>query len=74
MAIPTESIGSIPRPPQLLQAMASVQAGKITPEALNDAYTEALKDTIARFEQTGSPSSQTASNRSPALRPTHSPA
>jgi 5-methyltetrahydropteroyltriglutamate--homocysteine methyltransferase len=55
MAIPTESIGSIPRPPQLLQAMASFQAGKITPEVLNDAYSEALKDTITRLEQTGSP-------------------
>ncbi len=55
MAIPTESIGSIPRPPQLLQAMASFQAGKITPEAMNDAYADALRDTITRLEQTGSP-------------------
>ncbi len=55
MAIPTESIGSIPRSPQLLQAMASFQEGKLTPEALNNAYSEALKDTITRLEQTGSP-------------------
>src|SRR5271169_5609337 len=55
MAIPTESIGSIPRPPQLIQAMASFHAGKITPEALNNAYSQALKDTITRLEQTGSP-------------------
>jgi 5-methyltetrahydropteroyltriglutamate--homocysteine methyltransferase len=55
MAIPTESIGSIPRPPQLIQAMASFHAGKITPEALNNAYSAALKDTITRLEQTGSP-------------------
>ena len=55
MAIPTESIGSIPRPPQLIQAMASFHAGKIAPEALNNAYAEALKDTITRLEQTGSP-------------------
>jgi 5-methyltetrahydropteroyltriglutamate--homocysteine methyltransferase len=55
MAIPTEQIGSIPRSPQLLQAMTSFQAGKISPEAMNDAYSEALRDTISRLEQTGSP-------------------
>jgi 5-methyltetrahydropteroyltriglutamate--homocysteine methyltransferase len=55
MAIPTESIGSIPRPAQLIQAMVSFQAGKIAPETLEDAYSEALTDTIGRLEQTGSP-------------------
>ena len=55
MAIPTEAIGSIPRPPQLIQAVASFQAGKITREALDVAYSEALRDTIDRLEQTGSP-------------------
>jgi 5-methyltetrahydropteroyltriglutamate--homocysteine methyltransferase len=55
MAIPTEQIGSIPRPPQLIQAVASFQAGKITREALDVAYSEALRDTIDRLEQTGSP-------------------
>jgi 5-methyltetrahydropteroyltriglutamate--homocysteine methyltransferase len=55
MAIPTEQIGSIPRSPQLLQAIASFQAGKISLETLNDAYSEALRDTISRLEQTGSP-------------------
>ncbi len=55
MAIPTESIGSIPRPPQLIQAMVSFQAGKIAPETLNNAYAEALTDTLHRLEQTGSP-------------------
>jgi len=55
MAIPTESIGSIPRPPQLLQAITSFKAGKIAPEVLDNAYNEALRDTINRLEQTGSP-------------------
>src|ERR1700723_2292694 len=55
MAIPTESIGSIPRPPQLIQALVSFQAGKIAPETLKEAYSEALTDTIGRLEQTGSP-------------------
>jgi 5-methyltetrahydropteroyltriglutamate--homocysteine methyltransferase len=55
MAIPTEPIGSIPRPPQLIQAVASFQAGKITRAALDVAYSDALRDTIDRLEQTGSP-------------------
>ncbi|MGA9243322.1 MAG: cobalamin-independent methionine synthase II family protein [Silvibacterium sp.] len=55
MPIPTESIGSIPRPPQLLQAITSFKAGKIAPEVLDNAYSEALRDTINRLEQTGSP-------------------
>jgi 5-methyltetrahydropteroyltriglutamate--homocysteine methyltransferase len=55
MPIPTEPIGSIPRPPQLIQAIVAFQAGKISRESLDEAYTDALKDTIQRFEQTGSP-------------------
>jgi 5-methyltetrahydropteroyltriglutamate--homocysteine methyltransferase len=55
MAIPTELIGSIPRSPQLIQAIASFQAGNTTSQALNDAYADALRDTITRLEQTGSP-------------------
>src|ERR1700722_799742 len=55
MAIPTEPIGSIPRPPQLLQAITSFHAGKIAPEVLDKAYREALQDTIDRLEQTDSP-------------------
>jgi 5-methyltetrahydropteroyltriglutamate--homocysteine methyltransferase len=55
MAIPTEPIGSLPRPPQLIQAIASFDAGKISSDALEEAYSEALRDTIDRLEQTGSP-------------------
>jgi 5-methyltetrahydropteroyltriglutamate--homocysteine methyltransferase len=55
MAIPTEPIGSIPRPPQLIQAIASFQAGKIARDVLDGAYSEALRDTVDRLEQTGSP-------------------
>jgi 5-methyltetrahydropteroyltriglutamate--homocysteine methyltransferase len=55
MAIPTESIGSIPRSPELIQAITSFQAGKIPRNALDDAYELALRDTISRLEQTGSP-------------------
>src|SRR5277367_3092979 len=55
MAIPTEPIGSIPRPPELIQAIASFQTGKVARDVLDDAYREALQDTISRLEQTGSP-------------------
>ena len=53
--IPTEPIGSIPRPPALLEAIASYHAGALGHDALERAYSEALRDTIQRFEQTGSP-------------------
>jgi 5-methyltetrahydropteroyltriglutamate--homocysteine methyltransferase len=55
MAIPTEPIGSIPRPPELIQAILSFQTGKLTQDALDAAYDAALRDTIDRLEQTGSP-------------------
>ena len=51
MPIPTEPIGSIPRPPELIAAVAT--GG---PDALTQAlYEEAVRDTIERFEATGSP-------------------
>ena len=55
MSIPTEPIGSIPRSPELLQAISASQTGQLSEVALEHAYTEALRDTIQRFEQTGSP-------------------
>jgi 5-methyltetrahydropteroyltriglutamate--homocysteine methyltransferase len=55
MGIPTEPIGSIPRPPELIEAMQALQAGRITPERYDEAAHQALVDTIKRFEETGSP-------------------
>jgi 5-methyltetrahydropteroyltriglutamate--homocysteine methyltransferase len=55
MSILTETIGSIPRPAALLTAMTGFQAGTVSAAALQGAYAEALHDTIARLEQTGSP-------------------
>jgi 5-methyltetrahydropteroyltriglutamate--homocysteine methyltransferase len=55
MSIPTEPIGSIPRPPELIAAFADRQAGAISPEAFEAVAERALRDTICRFEQTGSP-------------------
>src|SRR5271168_2820973 len=55
MAIPTEAIGSIPRPQTLIDTLISFQAGRASREALDVAYAEALRDTIQRLEETGSP-------------------
>jgi 5-methyltetrahydropteroyltriglutamate--homocysteine methyltransferase len=55
MAIPTEPIGSIPRPQTLIDTMVSLHAGRTSREALDVAYGEALRDTIHRLEETGSP-------------------
>ena len=52
MKIPTEPIGSIPRPPDLIEAVA---AGSISDPNLDPDYEDAVKDTIERFEATGSP-------------------
>jgi 5-methyltetrahydropteroyltriglutamate--homocysteine methyltransferase len=55
MTILTEPIGSIPRPAWLLEAITGFQAGTISPEKLEDAYAKAVRETIERFEETGSP-------------------
>jgi 5-methyltetrahydropteroyltriglutamate--homocysteine methyltransferase len=52
MTIPTEPIGSIPRPLPLIEAVAKV--GNEDP-SLEPLYEEAIRDTIERFEATGSP-------------------
>ncbi|ESS73853.1 methionine synthase vitamin-B12 independent [Methyloglobulus morosus KoM1] len=55
MTLPTESIGSIPRPPKLLDAIEQFRLGKLSRDKLDSYYDEALKDTIIRLEATGSP-------------------
>ena len=55
MAIPTEPIGSIPRPPELLGAMAARDRGEIGDAELAAVQDQAVRDTIQRLEQTGSP-------------------
>ena len=52
MRIPTEPIGSIPRPLRLIEAVAT---GDGTDPKLDSLYDEAVRDTIERFEATGSP-------------------
>jgi 5-methyltetrahydropteroyltriglutamate--homocysteine methyltransferase len=52
MTLPTEPIGSIPRPLQLIEA---IQARGHADPSLEPMFDEAIRDTIARFEETGSP-------------------
>jgi 5-methyltetrahydropteroyltriglutamate--homocysteine methyltransferase len=52
MTIPTEPIGSIPRPLALIEAIATRDG---TDPALDFLYEEAIRDTVERFEATGSP-------------------
>ena len=53
MAIPTEPIGSIPRPQALLTAIASWESGATTAADLAAAYDNAVRDTIRRLEEAG---------------------
>jgi 5-methyltetrahydropteroyltriglutamate--homocysteine methyltransferase len=51
--IPTEPIGSIPRPAKLIEAVQALGDG--TDPRLDPLYDEATRDTIEQFESTGSP-------------------
>ena len=55
MAIPTEPLGSIPRPAELLRAIEGHSAGRVSARELEAAYEAAVCDTVRRFEATGSP-------------------
>ncbi len=53
MSIPTEPIGSIPRPLPLIDAIRRNTDGN--DPALDELYVEAIRDTVEQFEATGSP-------------------
>ncbi len=52
--IPTEQVGSLPRPSKLQEAYAAYDAGKIAKEELENEQDAAVKDSIDHLEQTGS--------------------
>jgi len=52
MTIETEPIGSIPRPIRLIEALETTDGAD---PVLDSLYDEAIRDTITRFEATGSP-------------------
>jgi methionine synthase II (cobalamin-independent) len=55
MTLPTEPIGSIPRPPELLDALSGGANGSASRDELRALQDAALRDTIERFEAAGSP-------------------
>jgi len=55
MSIPTEPVGSLPRPAKLQKAYADYDAGKIKKEQLEREQDAACLDSIKRMEATGSP-------------------
>ena len=54
MTLPTEPIGSIPRPQALQAGMQAAAAGKLSQEELDALFDDAVDDTLRRFEETGS--------------------
>jgi methionine synthase II (cobalamin-independent) len=53
--IPTEPVGSLPRPAALQDAYARYDRGEIAKEELAEQQDAAVRDSIERFEETGSP-------------------
>ncbi|HTF16490.1 MAG TPA: cobalamin-independent methionine synthase II family protein [Chryseolinea sp.] len=55
MTIPTEPIGSIPRPAYLIDALNDRANGKISDDQLTKLSRRAVKETVEALEKTGSP-------------------
>jgi 5-methyltetrahydropteroyltriglutamate--homocysteine methyltransferase len=55
VGLPTEPIGSIPRPAALIEGVQAFEDGRGSQEELDALYDSAVRDTIQRFEATGSP-------------------
>jgi len=55
MAIPTELVGSLPRPMKLQEGYQKLDDGEITWEELQALQDEAAEDSIKRLEETGEP-------------------
>jgi 5-methyltetrahydropteroyltriglutamate--homocysteine methyltransferase len=67
MVIPTEPIGSIPRPAELLAAVADHAAGRTGADELEARYDEAVRDTVARLVALGSPVVTDGEQRKPSF-------
>src|SRR5260221_6323443 len=55
MTIPTEPIGSIPRPQKVITAFEQYERGSLSREEFESICSEAVRETIEKFEATGSP-------------------
>jgi 5-methyltetrahydropteroyltriglutamate--homocysteine methyltransferase len=67
MTLPTEPVGSIPRPKELIEGVGAFGAGRIGADALEALYEAAVTDTIRRFEETGSPVITDGEQRKPSF-------
>ncbi len=67
MTLPTEPIGSIPRPAALIEGMQAAAAEQIAAEKLEALFDDAVRDTIRRFEETGSPVITDGEQRKPSF-------
>jgi len=65
--IPTEPIGSIPRPPELVAGMSAAAEGAISADELDALFEEAVRSTIAELEATGSPVVTDGEQRKPSF-------
>src|SRR3984893_16375674 len=55
LGLPTEPIGSIPRPAALIEGVQAFEDGRGSQQELDALYDSAIQDTIQCFEATGSP-------------------
>ncbi len=55
MSMPTENVGSLPRPQRLQDAIAAYEEGRIDLDALHAEQDAACRDSIERMEATGQP-------------------
>ena len=67
MALQTEPIGSIPRPHELIEGLKAFGEGRIALGAAEALFEAAVRDTIRRFEETGSPVITDGEQRKPSF-------
>ena len=67
MTLPTEPIGSIPRPQALQDGMQAAAAGRISQGELDALFDDAVQDTLRRFDETGSPVVTDGEQRKPSF-------
>jgi methionine synthase II (cobalamin-independent) len=65
--IPTEPIGSIPRPPELLAGISAAAGGGISAAELEALFDDAVRNTIRELEATGSPVVSDGEQRKPSF-------
>jgi 5-methyltetrahydropteroyltriglutamate--homocysteine methyltransferase len=67
VGLATEPIGSIPRPQRLLDGIAAHEEGQTSQAELDALYEDAVRETVASFEHTGSPVVTDGEQRKPSF-------